>query len=80
MISSIANLDFDKIDRTDIVMAGKWMPITVLYNDKGLFKGRKYEIEKSTGLWNTLKAIDIDEDKDLDLIVGNEGLNTFFIK
>lgn len=78
MISSIDNLDFDKDGWTDIVIAGKWMPITVFYNDKALFKGRKYEIENSTGLWNTIKAEDIDDDKDLDLIVGNEGLNTFY--
>jgi hypothetical protein len=39
-------------------------------------KQQNQGLDKSNGLWNAIKVIDIDQDGDLDLVAGNWGLNT----
>ncbi|WP_379840543.1 FG-GAP-like repeat-containing protein [Larkinella bovis] len=72
----------------DLMLAGEWMPLTILKNTNG-----KLGIEKTegvplhtpklgnskmipTGWWNSLVAADFDKDGDMDYIAGNLGLNT----
>jgi hypothetical protein len=56
------------------------MPVSFLENDKGIFKN----VTSSSGLadrigwWNSIAAGDFDNDGDIDYIVGNSGLNTFY--
>ncbi len=57
----------------DLVLAGEWMPITVLQ-----FSGDGFtplEVGPS-GLWNALVTADFDGDGDMDLAAGNLGRNT----
>jgi len=60
------------------VLAGEWMPITFLKNDKGIFKNvtSTSGINNQVGWWNTLAPGDFDNDGDIDYIAGNLGLNT----
>ena len=37
----------------------------------------EFGLSNSTGMWNVIKAIDIEKDGDLDIIGGNMGANTF---
>lgn len=79
MITSVALIDINDDSYDDIVMAGKWMPITILQSKDGNFMDSKPKVvAKSSGLWNTLYAFDLDQDGDKDLVAGNEGLNTFY--
>ena len=61
----------------DLIVSGDWMPITIFINT-----GEQLEIQKNNGLddthgfWNVVKAADMDNDGDLDLIAGNWGINT----
>lgn len=72
--------DFDNDGWQDLVLAGEWMPITFLKNDKGTFKNvtDASGVDKQKGWWNSIAAGDFDNDGDIDYIVGNLGLNSFY--
>ncbi|HLX91674.1 MAG TPA: VCBS repeat-containing protein, partial [Puia sp.] len=72
--------DFDNDGWPDLVLAGEWMPITFLHNDKGKFSNitPSTGIAGHTGWWNTIVAGDFDNDGDIDYIVGNLGRNSFY--
>jgi len=72
--------DFNNDGWPDLILAGEWMPITFLENDKGIFRNLTLSsgISNEIGWWNTIAAGDFDNDGDIDYIVGNAGLNTFY--
>ncbi len=72
--------DFDNDGWPDLVLAGEWMPVTFLKNEKGVFKN----VTASTGIgdhkgwWNSIVSGDFDQDGRTDYIVGNLGMNSFY--
>ena len=72
--------DFDNDGWQDILLAGEWMPITFLKNDKGIFKNVSTfsGVNNKIGWWNSIAPGDFDNDGDMDYVVGNLGLNSFF--
>lgn len=72
--------DFDNDGWQDLVIAGEWMPVTFLKNEKGIFKSSSESsgINDKAGWWNSIAPGDFDKDGDVDYIVGNLGLNSFF--
>ncbi len=80
LVCDAAFTDYDNDGWPDLILAGEWMPVTFLKNDKGKFK----DVTASTGIssqlgwWNTIAAGDFDHDGDIDYLVGNTGMNTFY--
>lgn len=72
--------DFDNDGWQDMILAGEWMPITFLKNEKGKFKNVSSSsgIQNQTGWWNTIAPGDFDNDGDTDYIIGNLGVNSFY--
>ncbi len=72
--------DFDNDGWTDLILAGEWMPVTFLKNDKGTFENVNdvSGIDSQLGWWNSIAGGDIDNDGDIDYVVGNLGLNSFY--
>lgn len=71
--------DYDKDGDKDCIVAGEWMPITVLKNTNGHFKKANIlQFKNSEGWWNTVAEVDIDKDGDLDYFFGNLGGNNKF--
>jgi len=72
--------DFDNDGWQDLILAGEWMPVTFLKNDKGIFKNITKEtgVGDEIGFWNSIAPGDFDNDGDIDYIVGNMGQNTFY--
>jgi hypothetical protein len=72
--------DIDNDGWPDLVLAGEWMPFTVLHNDHGVFRNMTAGtgVSQEKGWWNSIVAGDFDNDGDIDYIVGNLGLNSFY--
>jgi enediyne biosynthesis protein E4 len=67
--------DYDNDGWTDLLIAGEWMPLIVLKNQKGKFDVLKSDLDTKKGFWNSLVGGDFDHDGDVDYIAGNLGLN-----
>lgn len=72
--------DYDQDGWPDLILAGEWMPITVLKNEKGQFKNTTANtgVSTETGWWNTIAPGDFDNDGDMDYVLGNLGQNSFY--
>ena len=71
--------DYDTDGDPDLILVGEFMAISIFKNDHGKFsRVEKTGLENKLGLWNSISAADLDQDGDLDYVVGNVGLNTHF--
>ncbi|MCE6992338.1 VCBS repeat-containing protein [Dyadobacter sp. CY323] len=68
--------DFDNDGWVDLLVAGEWMPLTFLKNEKGKFRKVTSGLESKKGWWGSIAAGDFDNDGDMDYIAGNLGLNS----
>ena len=77
MVRDAVWMDVNKDAKPDLILCGEWMPITVFINQNSkLKKDETWSVKNSSGWWNRLLAEDFDNDGDLDLVVGNLGLNS----
>ncbi len=78
MVTAALWTDVDGDRRLDLLVANDWGPLRYLHNETNRLVDRSSEagFAKRTGWWNSLTAIDVDHDLDLDYVVGNFGLNT----
>jgi len=80
MVTDAVFTDFDNDGWPDLIMTGEWMSVKFFKNDKGVFKdiSANSGVNDKTGWWNSLVAGDFDNDGDIDYVVGNLGLNSFY--
>ena len=78
LVTDAACTDFNGDDRPDLLLSGEWMPLTLLQNDHGAFASAAAGLENTSGWWQSILALDLDEDGDMDFIAGNHGLNSRF--
>lgn len=79
MICDVTWSDFDNDGWQDLVLAGEFMPITFLKNEKGIFGFAQIpnkSIANKIGWWTSITSGDFDNDGDMDYIAGNTGINT----
>lgn len=77
LVCDAAWSDVDNDGMPDLILAGEWMPITLLINKKGKFELTKSNLTDNPGWWNSITSADLDNDGDMDFIAGNCGMNGF---
>ena len=61
----------------DLILAGEFSPIQIYENQKGKLTPLKDTgLDAATGIWGSIVSADMDQDGDIDLVVGNMGKNT----
>ena len=80
MITDAKWADFDNDDDYDLIIVGEWMGIKLFENDNSNFTeiSKDVGLKNTSGWWNRIVSSDIDNDGDIDFIVGNHGLNSRF--
>ncbi len=78
MLTSVLWSDFDNDGRADLIVGGEWMGIRFLRNTGTAFEDmtEKSGIGDLTGWWHSISPGDIDNDGDIDYLLGNMGKNT----
>jgi hypothetical protein len=74
MVTDARWLDVNNDGEKDLVLCYEWGGIDAFMNDKGSFT-RKV-LSENKGWWNFILPCDLDNDGNVDFIVGNLGLNT----
>ena len=70
--------DFDGDGQKDLIVVGEWMAPTFFKVTDGEFTLVNPVNEQLNGLWQFITPFDVDADGDLDLVLGNWGLNSKF--
>lgn len=76
MVCDAVAIDIDKDNFKELVLVGEWMPLTILKNNRSKFTLQQQE--NTEGWWNTVEAADLNNDGFSDLVLGNEGKNSFY--
>jgi enediyne biosynthesis protein E4 len=80
MITDAVWADVDKDGDPDLMVIGEYMPVKIFINSKGklIDESVSFGLSKTNGWWNRIKSADLDNDGDLDFVIGNHGLNSRF--
>lgn len=77
MVTSGIWTDFNNDNNLDLIVTGDWMAITFLKNSGGKFADvtASTGLNNATGWWQSITGADLDNDGDMDYVVGNFGTN-----
>lgn len=69
--------DLNGDGRAELTITGEWMATKTYSFTNGKFTTVENGLESYKGWWQTMQAVDLDKDGDLDLIIGNLGENFY---
>ena len=78
MVTGAVWTDVDRNNVPDLLLVGDWMPVTLLMNQNGQLTQpdpKATGLAQTGGLWTCIVPHDLDNDGDLDFLLGNLGTN-----
>ncbi len=78
MVTSAALTDVNGDGKNDLMIVGEWMTPSLFLQVEGAFVASDQPVDQLSGWWQNVTAADIDEDGDMDFLLGNMGLNNKF--
>ena len=82
LVTDAVVADLDKNGFPEVVVVGEWMSPQILWNRNGklqenttILLSKSSPVASLNGWWNRIEASDLDNDGDLDFVLGNLGLN-----
>ncbi len=75
MVTDAIWTDYNNDNLVDFIVVGEWMNISFFRNDNGKFVLDTSVLPNTSGWWNSIEGADMDNDGDMDYVVGNLGLN-----
>ena len=78
MVTSAVWSDVNNDKWVDLLVTYEWGPVRLFLNQQGTLvdSTAQANLEQRTGWYNSISAGDIDNDGDVDFVIGNTGLNT----
>jgi hypothetical protein len=78
MLTDGALADLDGDGKTELLLAGEWMPLQIFTFDKGVWNERtaQFGLENTRGFWKRIYVGDLNGDGKTDLLAGNFGTNS----
>ncbi len=79
MITDALFIDLDADAKNELLIIGEYMGIQIFKNEGGHFvKAPNNQLAALHGWWRTVHPVDLDNDGDIDLVLGNHGENSRF--
>jgi len=70
--------DIDGDNKKDLILVGEWMSPKIFINTGTHLLELSTNLKEYSGLYNTVEGVDLDNDGDIDLVLGNRGLNSTY--
>ena len=78
MITDALWFDYNGDDKKDLITVSEWGTPIIYKNSGRRLSKQPSSLDSLHGWWNTVKASDLDNDGDMDLIIGNQGNNLHY--
>jgi len=79
MITDALWVDYNQDDKKDLITVSEWGTLSIFLNRNGRRLNKiETDLEALKGWWSVLEAEDIDNDGDIDFIMGNQGKNLHY--
>ncbi|WP_246848988.1 VCBS repeat-containing protein [Aquimarina sp. U1-2] len=75
MLTDATWQDIDADGKKDLIVVGEWMSPKIFTNSGDRLTSFPSSLDSISGWFNVVKAKDLDKDGDIDLVLGNRGLN-----
>jgi len=76
MVTDAVWEDIDKDGLKDLVVVGQWMAPVIFQNSGRRLSPVESSLDTLTGWWNAVSVSDLDNDGDIDMVLGNRGSNS----